>query len=58
VFLEHGIHGGNAAAVAHHILDTFFAKQEGRPLPIVPTDFHLNYIDPYAHLGGGVAGGR
>ena len=23
----------NAAAVAHHILDTFFAKQDGRPLP-------------------------
>ena len=33
VFLEHGIHGGNAARVAHHILDTFFAKQDGRPLP-------------------------
>src|SRR5580765_4195343 len=26
VFLEHGIHGGNAARVTHHILDTFFAK--------------------------------
>jgi penicillin-binding protein 2 len=57
VFLEHGIHGGNAAAVAHHILETFFAKAEGRPLPIVPADFHLNYIDPYSHLGGGPVGG-
>ena len=37
VFLEHGIHGGNAAMVTHHILDTFFAKKEGRPLPPPPT---------------------
>ena len=33
VFLEHGVHGGNAALVVHHILDTFFAKKDGRPLP-------------------------
>ena len=26
VFLEHGVHGGNASMVVHHILDTFFAK--------------------------------
>src|SRR3954451_4111413 len=58
VFLEHGIHGGNAAAVAHHILETFFAKKEGRPLPMVPADFHLNFIDPYAHLTRPVAGGQ
>ncbi len=58
VFLEHGIHGGNAAAVAHHILETFFAKKEGKPLPLVPADFHLNYIDPYARVGGPVAGGQ
>jgi penicillin-binding protein 2 len=58
VFLEHGIHGGNAAAVAHHILETFFAKQDGKPLPPVPADFHLNYIDPYARVGGPVAGGQ
>jgi len=36
VFLEHGIHGGNAAMVTHHILDTFFAKKEGRPMPPPP----------------------
>ena len=48
VFLEHGIHGPNAASVAHHILDTFFAKKEGRPLPVPPADFHLDYKDPYA----------
>jgi penicillin-binding protein 2 len=36
VFLEHGVHGGNAAQVTHHILDTFFAKRDGRPLPPKP----------------------
>lgn len=33
VFVEHGEHGSNAAIVAKHALETFFAKQEGRPLP-------------------------
>jgi len=36
VFLEHGVHGSNAALVAHHVLDTFFAKKEGRPAPPKP----------------------
>jgi len=36
VFLEHGVHGSNAALVAHHVLDTFFAKADGRPLPPKP----------------------
>jgi penicillin-binding protein 2 len=36
VFLEHGVHGSNAALIAHHILDTFFAKKDGRPLPLRP----------------------
>ena len=59
VFLEHGIHGGNAARVAHHILDTFFAKQDGKPLPPPPThdSLRLDLSDPYAHgampTGGG-----
>jgi penicillin-binding protein 2 len=50
VFLEHGIHGGNAAGVTHHILDTFFAKLDGRPLPPPPTaaDLHLDMSDPMA----------
>jgi penicillin-binding protein 2 len=33
VFAEHGEHGSNAAIIARHALDTFFAKKEGRPLP-------------------------
>ena len=43
VFLEHGIHGGNAARVAHHILDTYFAKQDGRPLPKPPTSDDMKW---------------
>ena len=50
VFLEHGIHGPNAASVAHHILATYFAKQDGKPLPPPPTheDMRLDFSDPYA----------
>src|SRR4029453_2674256 len=34
VFVEHGGHGGvTAAPIAKHVMETFFAKQEGRPLP-------------------------
>jgi penicillin-binding protein 2 len=61
VFLEHGIHGPNAAAVAHHILDTFFAKADGRPLPPAPTheQLRLDYKDPYAKKGAPAeAGGQ
>jgi penicillin-binding protein 2 len=43
VFLEHGVHGSNAALITHHILDTFFAKKEGRPLPPKP-DFKPNLV--------------
>src|SRR5262245_11904373 len=43
VFLEHGVHGSNAALIAHHVLDTYFAKQEGRPLPPKP-EFKANLV--------------
>jgi penicillin-binding protein 2 len=46
ILLEHGMHGGNAAAVAHHVLETFFAKQDGLPLPPAPTDLHLQIDGP------------
>jgi penicillin-binding protein 2 len=54
VFLEHGIHSANAASVAKHILETYFAKKEGRPLPPAPTrdDMHLDLRDPFAHGAG------
>jgi penicillin-binding protein 2 len=37
VFVEHGVHGSNAALIARHLMDTFFAKKEQRPLPPKPT---------------------
>ncbi len=46
VLLEHGVHGANAAAVARHVLETFFAKKDGRPLPPAPADLKLNIDDP------------
>jgi penicillin-binding protein 2 len=37
VMVEHGGHGGvTAAPIARHVLDTFFAKLENRPLPAPP----------------------
>jgi penicillin-binding protein 2 len=37
VFVEHSGHGGTfAAPIAKHIIETFFAKKEGRPLPPPP----------------------
>jgi penicillin-binding protein 2 len=57
VFLEHGIHGPNAAALAHHILQTYFAAKDGKPLPPAPThdELRLDYKDPYARRGEGSA---
>jgi len=43
VLLEHGVHGSNAALIAHHVLETFFAKKEGRPLPEKP-QFRANLV--------------
>jgi penicillin-binding protein 2 len=59
VFLEHGIHGPNAASVAHHILATFFAKKDGLPLPPPPKhdDLRLDYRDPFARRSAPVAAG-
>ena len=37
VFVEHGGHGGTTATpIARHVLETFFAKQDGKPLPVLP----------------------
>jgi penicillin-binding protein 2 len=39
VFVEHGGHGGvTAAPIAKHVLETFFAKQDGKPLPTISTN--------------------
>jgi penicillin-binding protein 2 len=36
VFAEHAEHGYLAAPIARHVIDTYFAKLEGRPLPAYP----------------------
>ena len=37
ILVEHGGHGGTTATpIAKHVLETFFAKQDGRPLPVLP----------------------
>ena len=40
VFAEHAEHGYDAASIAKHIIETYFAKNEGRPLPA------LNAVPP------------
>jgi len=41
VFAEHGIHGSAAAPIAKYVMETFFAKREGRPLPAPPTSLRV-----------------
>ncbi len=36
VFGEHAEHGYSTAPIVKHVLETFFAKREGRPLPVLP----------------------
>lgn len=36
VFAEHSEHGSNAAPIAKYMMETYFAKKEGRPLPKYP----------------------
>jgi len=36
IFAEHGEHGYLGAPIAKHVIDTYFAKKEGRPLPKLP----------------------
>ena len=33
VFVEHGAGSGAATPIVKHVMDTYFAKKEGRPLP-------------------------
>ena len=36
VFAEHSEHGYLAAPIARHVMETFFAKADGEPLPVLP----------------------
>ena len=33
IFGEHNVHGATSAPIAKHVMETFFAKKEGKPLP-------------------------
>jgi penicillin-binding protein 2 len=59
VMVEHGGHGGvTAAPIARHVLDTFFAKREGRPLPAPPIKVGDTIAPaPIAKPAAAVAGG-
>ena len=35
VFAEHGAHGSDAAYIAKHAIETYFAKKDGLPLPVL-----------------------
>jgi penicillin-binding protein 2 len=46
VMAEHGEHGSEAAQISRHVLDTFFAKKEGRPLPVLPQKVVTTPVTP------------
>ena len=52
VFAEHGEHGANAAPLARHIIETYFASKEGRPLPVMTAPAP----PPVKAVAAGVAG--
>jgi len=52
VFAEHGEHGSNAAPLARHIIETYFAIQARRPLPVLAPPAPL----PVKSAATGVAG--
>jgi hypothetical protein len=47
IFGEHNMHGYLGAPIAKHVIETYFAKKEGRPLPTLqPTAPAVPEIDP------------
>ncbi len=61
VFAEHAEHGSSAAPIAKYAMETFFAKKEGRPLPVlnapvetvpVPADEPLIAVPSTLPVGG------
>jgi penicillin-binding protein 2 len=59
VFAEHGIHGSAAAPIAKHVMETFFAKKDGRPLPAIPASIKAAPSnEPREPVIAPVAGGR
>jgi len=46
VFGEHAEHGSWTAPIAKHVMETYFAKQEGRPLPVLPLPARPPMVTP------------
>ena len=46
VFGEHSEHGYLAAPIAKHVMETYFAKQEGRPRPVLPLPARPQAVPP------------
>ncbi len=44
IFAEHAEHGYYGASIAKHIIDTYYAKVEGRPLPTLEKPAVANAI--------------
>ena len=53
VFAEHSEHGYLAAPIARHVMETFFAKQEGRELPTLPLPSRPPAVTTVTTAGGG-----
>ena len=56
IMAEHSEHGPNAAPIAKHLIETFFAKKEGRPLPVLPTTVKAGAQTPTPARGTGARG--
>ena len=52
VFAEHSDHGYLAAPIAKHIMETFFAKQDGQPLPALSGPVDLAPASLITEAGG------
>ncbi len=62
IFAEHSDHGYLAAPIARHIIETYYARKEGRPLPTMPPvpgtpgyTAPAPPVRPVAVAGGGAA---
>jgi penicillin-binding protein 2 len=54
VFGEHAEHGYLTAPIARHVMETFFAKREGRDLPTLPMPSKVPPASPVlTNIGGG-----
>ncbi len=57
VFAEHGSTSAVATPIAKHVLDTYFAKREGRPLPVLPRSSAVTVTAAAGTAGPAPAGG-